>query len=301
MVKKKNNIFPGFIVSLFVILLFHSSCEKEENIMYPDIYLINEDGYVSSDTNIAAGDEIRVKLELAKGDNNITNFLIIVDANGEESRYFDTGMNTPYLIWEGVFIKTLAEIEEWQFVAYDRKGNASSVWLNISLDTSGGYNMLIDHGQLSLGAQENAQDGGCYDIAEQKIYNHQLAAQDTSIQSGIDLIYYYRDIEDFHTIASSGANIDDGIFPVNPTTWDIRNTSRFLPASITAEDFNLATNDSIILANYNEGEAKRKAKNLSPGDIYTFRTQEGRLGMFMVENRNGTAEGNIVIKIKTQP
>ena len=62
-----------------------------------------------------------------------------------------------------------------------------------------------------------------------------------------------------------------------------------------------AGNDSIIIANYNEGEARRKAKNLAPDDIYTFRTQSGRLGMFLVKEVNGTAAGDIVIQIKTQP
>ena len=131
------------------------------------------------------------------------------------------------------------------------------------------------------------------------MFYHQEAATDTMIQSAVDLIYFYSEV-DLNTIASAGANIEDGIFPVNPTTWSITNTTRYFKTSLTADDFDAAVNDSIILANYEEGDAKRKAKKLAVDDIYTFRTQSGKLGIFQVNEVNGTTEGSLNIDLKVQ-
>ena len=73
-----------------------------------------------------------------------------------------------------------------------------------------------------------------------------------------------------------------------------------MKSSMSIDDFITAVNDSIILANYDEGEAKRKAKKLKVDDIYTFRTESGKLGMFLVNAVNGTGDGSINIRLKTQ-
>jgi len=276
------------------------ACQKDEEHSPPLIRLIKETGYVHSDTNIAPGKEFRIKVLMQKSDLNITNFLIDVYTDSV-SHYFDTGMNTTYIVWEGQFIKTLSPIEDWKLTARDRLGNASFTNISIGLDTSAAYQPLIEYSPINLGAQENTQKEACYDISDSSSYFYMDAAGDAGIQSGIDLIYYYYGIEDFNTIASPGANIEDGIFEISTTEWSIRNTTRFQKAVIDPDEFMQASNDSIIIANYDEGEARRKAKNLVTNDIYTFRTQSGRLGMFLVKEINGTTAGNVVIRLKTQP
>jgi hypothetical protein len=124
-------------------------------------------------------------------------------------------------------------------------------------------------------------------------------AQDVILQEGVQMLYYYYG-DDKNIIASPGANIEDGIFAVNPADWTIVNTSRYLKTSLSVEEFNQATNDSIILANYNEAEAKRKAKKLQVNDIYTFRTQKGKLGMFHVTEVVGAEEGTVNLNVKIQ-
>lgn len=289
------------ILALLAISMIVTACQKDEDddpVTPPQISLIDETGYISTDATVAAGDEIKVKVDLQKGSLNITNFIVKVMTETEQT-YFDTGMNTTGLIWEGSFTKTNAASEEWTFIARDIEGNSSSTAFVITLDTSAQYTPLSDHGQVVFGAQDNAQTGGCYNILTQTIYTHQAAAADTVIQSGIDLLYYYAD-DDKNTIASSGANIEDGVFPVNPGTWTITRETRYFKTSLAEDDFNMAVNDSIILANYEQGDAKRKAKNLQSGNIYTFKTESGQLGMFMVDAVDGTNEGNITISLKIQ-
>ena len=296
------NIIPNSLKIAGMLTMFSLitlSCEKSEENLPPMIQLLEQEGYISGDTTISSGDLINVKVLLQKGDLNMTNFYIDVYTDSV-SRYFDTGMNTSYIIWEGAFIKTLAPIEDWKFVVRDRDGNTAITSIKIKLDTAAQYADLITYSPTDFGAQDNQQVGGCYNIADSSMYFHQDVATDTSLQSGIDMLCFYDDI-DKNTIASPGANFEDGIFPVNPATWTITNTTRYFKTSLSVEDFNTAINDSIILSNYDEGEAKRKAKKLQINDIYTFRTQSGRLGMFKVNGVNGTTDGTISISMKTQP
>jgi len=299
--KKMHKILIGsarVLGFMAVVLLILYSCKKDEDSFPPTILLVQEDGYISSDTSLAAGSDIRMKVMISKGSLNITNFLIDVYTDSV-SRYFDTGMNTEYLLWEGMFIKTLAPLEDWKFMAIDRDGNTTTTSINISLDPISQYNALISYSPTDFGAQDNVQFGGCYNISDSSMYFHHVVAADTSLQKGIDMICFYDEI-DKNTIASSGANIGDGIFPVNPTDWTFTNETRYMESSMSIDDFNMAVNDSIILANYDEGEAKRKAKKLTADDIYTFRTGSGKLGMFKVNAVNGTGNGSINISLKIQ-
>lgn len=283
---------------LVMIVLISVSCKKDEEKNPPSIRLMDESGYVHSDTLLASGEDIRLKVLMQKGDLNITNFLIEVFSD-TVSRYVDTAMNTDYLLWEGTFLKTLAEIEEWHFTVRDRDGNSASAALIIGLDTGSQYGALLAHPAAVFGAQGNQLVAGCYDTGEQEMYFHQEVAADTSLQSLVDILYFY-DEGDKNTIASPGANIADGIFPVNPGDWTYSNTTRYIKTSLTDDDFEAAENDSILLANYDEGSAKRKAKNLTSGDIYTFRTQSGKLGIFRVDAVEGSNEGTLTVSIKTQ-
>jgi hypothetical protein len=287
------------IYLLLILAVLASACKKsEENKIPPTIKLIHEAGYIAGDTMLASGDEIKVKVQLLKGDLNITNFLINVYTDSV-STYFDTGMNTENLMWEGDFLKTLAPTENWKFMAIDREGNATTVGFTITLDTNAQYGDLITYSPIDFGAQDNPNTGGCFDIADSTMYGHLEVAADPNLQTGIDMICFY-EADDKHTIASPGANFPDGIFPVNPADWTHVNTSRYHKTSLTRDDFNNAVNDSIILANYDEGEAKRKAKKLKAEDVYTFKTHDGRLGIFVVNAVEATSEGSVNISLKTQ-
>ena len=286
------------IFGLSMLLLTAWACEKTEDNIPPTITLLAEQGYVHSDTVLASGDDIRLKVQMQKGDLNITNFLIDVYTD-TVSRYFDTGMNTEYIIWEGLFIKTPAAVEDWKFLVYDREGNATATSITITLDTSSQYTPLISYSPIDFGAQDNQDHGGCFSITDSSMYFHFDVAVDTELQSKIDMLSFYDDI-DKAAITSSGANIEDGIFPVNPADWTNKNTTRYFKTSLSVDDFNAAENDSIILANYDEGEAKRKAKKLGVDNIYTFRTENGLMGIFKVNAVDSGTDGKINISLKTQ-
>jgi hypothetical protein len=288
------------LIGILILLLVAVACKKdEENELMPRITVYDDSGFVSADTNMKAGDEIKLKIGMQGGDYNITNFVIEVLSNGTEKVYFDTGMNTSSITWYGSFLKSSAPTEKWTLTATDRNGNSVKAGFTISLDTASNYQDIVCYSSLMLGAQNNQEYGSCFNLLDLGTYFPDEVAEDVILQEGVQMLYYYYG-DDKNIIASPGANIEDGVFAVNPADWTIVNTSRYIKTGITVDEFNQASNDSIILANYDEAEAKRKAKKLQADDIYTFRTQTGKLGMFHVTEVVGAEEGTISINIKIQ-
>ena len=68
----------------------------------------------------------------------------------------------------------------------------------------------------------------------------------------------------------------------------------------TESEFLNATNDSLLIAVYGQAEGKRKAKNLQDGDIFSFKNEDGKVGLFKVNSVSGTDDGTINISIKVQ-
>ena len=52
-------------------------------------------------------------------------------------------------------------------MAIDREGNATATGFTLTLDTSAQYGELITYSPIEFGAQDNADAGGCFDIADQ--------------------------------------------------------------------------------------------------------------------------------------
>jgi len=281
---------------LLISVLIVGCTEKDEGGNGPVIQLNSGTNLIFSDTIIAPGQLMQFEVSGSKGNYNITNFLIVV--NGDSSQvYYDTGMNVTSFNWTGTFAKSFNDNEVWEFIVRDRYSRSDMVSIlikNDSLDDPGPINTYSD---IMLGAQSNNNIGCCFSLNNQLVYFIDEAYENQEI---IDLIYYLG--EDNETIGSPGANIEDGIFPdeYNPGNWDYQNTTRYIKTNLSPEDFNLIQNDSLLLVSYVEGEGKRKAKELVVGDVYSFKTQNTKYGIFLVTEILGSASGSVKIDIKIQ-
>jgi hypothetical protein len=262
----------------------------------PLIHFIQEDGFISTDTSISPGRMMRFNIEATAGDFNITEFLIRVKSDSVQT-WFDTGFHAPYLNWQGNFTKSFNDNEAWEFIVRDRYGLSSSIMIFINNDTLHGHDPIETYLHINMGAQNNLQIGGFFSMQNQLVYLPEDAQANQAI---IDLVYYFG--EDDHTLASPGANIEDGIFEENisPVSWDIRNTTRFIKTALSDAEFDATTNDSILIVCYTEGEGKRKAKNLADGGVFSFKTQNSKFGLFKINEVNGSESGNLLIDIKIQ-
>ncbi|MCD4730709.1 MAG: hypothetical protein K8R74_08930 [Bacteroidales bacterium] len=287
-----------YLFCLILIIVVVSCSKNEEPVRGPFFELVADSGYISGSETISPGQLMKFKVVAEEGSEKLTNFIIEVEnVNHIKTRYFDTAIYNSEFNWEGSFYKSSEKIERWLFIIRDRKSMANSEFIFIDADTSAAYNPIILISNIQLGAQNNIQNGGFFALSNQTIYSTIAAKEHQEI---IDMIFYFG--EDHATLASPGANIENTIYPedLSPLNWGIRNTTRYIKTALTEMDFDNAVNDSIMIANYIDAEGKRKAKELETGDIYSFKTQDAKYGMFLVTEIFGSESGAIKMDIKIQ-
>jgi len=281
-------------MGLFLVVV---SCEnKPESGEKPSIRLLRGCCTISTDTAISPGETMAFAIEAKAGDFPVTQLSVRVISESMQT-YFDTGMFVNDIIWDGEFVKSFNDNETWEFVIRDRYSQESSVSIEIANDTISGLGQIITLENIVLGAQNN-ETGGFYSLDSNAVYP---ASEAQLHQEIIDKVYYYYG-EDENVIASPGANIESDVFSadIHPANWDIRNTTRYIPLDYSIQDFDVIQNDSTLIASYLEGEGKRKAKNLIPGNVFSFKTHELKFGMMKINEVNGAENGTISIDVKIQ-
>jgi hypothetical protein len=289
-----------FLCISFVLLLFSVSCKKDNSESTgPAISLKNGTPYVSGDTSIFIGKSFRTGIDVSSGDANITN-LIIKLTNETTTTFLDSGMNVASFSLDKMLPKTVNPKDIWTFIVRDKNGRSASVSLTVYADSNSVYQPVVYLPSVFLGAQDNQDTGSFYDVDFNHRYN---LIQAYTIQDSIDILYYYDAITtDENTIASPNANIDNTVFPgtYGLVNWTIKNETRYLQLALTETEFTNISNDSLLIASYNEPLAKRKAKNLVAENVYSFKTASGKYGIFRVVKVYGTSGGSIEIEIKIQ-
>lgn len=291
--------YPGFtllIVAIISATLF-AGCEKEDTPAgQPSINLISNPGSISHDTVVGFGELMKFTIEANKGGNNLTNLIAYRSGTGlTRQRVLDTSMNIPGFTVGKAFTKTSADIEYWTFVVRDKDRLSDSVSLVITRDTTTEFGPVRLMESLIMSAQNLSSPGSFFSF-QTGVYDLSTALQR---QDETDLIYYYYG-EDENVIASPGANVESGVFEGDLQNWTTRLTTRFIEIDLNMEDFYNIANDSLLVALYPEGGGKRKAKNLTAGKTYSFKTQDSRFGIFRVSGVTGEDAGTIKIDIQVQ-
>jgi len=289
--KASRKLIYGLLIAVFFIGF--SSCDKEK--MQPIISFAIEPGYLANDTILEVGDTIKVMLDITwNGKHRVTGVELMVNDKiaGEYPIDMDTGQFSITLI------KGLPETEVWDFTITDAGNNSSTITLILSKDPNSKYSGLKYFDSISLGAQSHVNKQGFMSLEHSTYYNLDGAFAN---QEKIDLIFYCDDIEGA-TIASPGANIGEDVFSAGkaPSEWTIQNTSKFQKVEMLPEVFFGLFHDGYILDNYNEDEAKPKAKELADGDIYLFQTEGGKKGILYINSIVNGADGEVNFALKIQ-
>lgn len=285
------------IVLFFIGMLCFACTEENKPGSPPEIHLLSGNDLIDKDTIIAPGQLMQFSIVAQAVEYPITQFLIRVIADSVQV-YYDSGMYVQDLDWTGSFAKSFNDNETWEFIVRDRSSVSNQVDIIIGNDTSAGFGPISTLDDILLGAQDNNVDEGFLSLQSGLAY---FAEEAKNHQEEIEMIYYYL-AADGNVIAAPGSNIEEEVFgpELTPVNWEYRNTTRFLKTDITSQQFDTIENDSLLIVSYTEGEGKRKAKLLEAGDIYSFKTQESKFGLFRVNQLSGTTDGNVEIDIKIQ-
>ncbi len=283
--------FSSIFIALLIVFL-SSSCEK--NMGDPSLSFLEADGFVSNDTMLMVGDTITVGVIIeSNGTNNLQSLEVLVS---------DLLLNTYTLDqargeYSFKIMKSTSQEEIWEFVLADSKGNRVSKQLSLTKDPNSIYGGILSY-NIKLGAQSNPNIPGFLAFNGPVLYDINSAFLH---QSEIDLVYYF-DETDKHVLASPGANIPEGIFSGGNTidTWTTIRTTNYILSDYTEEDFEGFFHDGFILQNYTPDMTKRKAKNLTVGDVYILQNEDGLMGAFCVKSVEGTFDGEIEISLILQ-
>ncbi|HNW89048.1 MAG TPA: hypothetical protein PKN48_05255 [Bacteroidales bacterium] len=287
-----------FVLLVIIVLAFISSCRKKDGIP-PSIMLGTTSGFICNDTIMPAGTNFFVRIIAQKGDENITNLVIKNYHDGQQTILFDTGVNNETLDISKILTKNVYQNETFTFMVIDKKGENASVSFTVSIDSSAGYQVVKVFNGVVLGAQKCITAGSFMSLASGHVW---FQADACTIPDTIEMLYYYDSTGDANTISSANANIGSFIYPgaTSPIYWPVRNETKFYKTAYSLADFSAIVNDSLLLAAYSEINAKRKAKNLVAGDVYSFKTVHTKYGMFAVEQVTGADSGTVRCTIKIQ-
>lgn len=290
---RKTNISASILI-MMIASLFISSCQKDMG--PPSLSFIEGEGFLSQDTILMVGDTVIVGLRL---DWNGVNKLQTLEVYAGEfllQSYSLTDMDSGEYSFK--LMKSPSDEEIWKFTLIDKKGNRGSLSIKLEKDPASIYGSVLSYNNLILGAQSNLITPGFIGFSNLSVFSLDVAFENQEL---IDMVYYFDEI-DMISIASPSANIDSSIFSGSSAldNWTVKNTTGFLKTDLTSEEFEAIFHDGIILNEYSEEKAKRKAKNLEIGDVYVFKTESGLMGAFSVINIEGTDDGEITLNIKLQ-
>jgi hypothetical protein len=102
-------------------------------------------------------------------------------------------------------------------------------------------------------------------------------------------------------LAAPGSNIKE-IFTgaTAPEFYATKNVTFFTKTTLTAAQFEAVQNDAVIRASFDPNNKFKKAKLLTVGDVYAFKLQSGKYGLYKVTAVEGTEDGTLQIAVKIQ-
>jgi hypothetical protein len=300
----RKNLIANTMKKLFALLSFVlisttlilSSCSKDDDPVPPTITFKQDAGYVSANTNAAYGDTLYIGITAkSNGTDNLVKFQIF--ANGES--VLDSTFNSATFTLDMLIVKSVLDKEAWKFVTTDIAGNSKAD----SITITGNFGEINTYGSVTFGAQNNTAAKGFLSFSNSAA---SLFTQDEAFnhQSDIDMFCFYENTAshvNLMTLAAPGSNIS-GIFTGStaPDKYTNKNITFFVKTTLTATQFDAVQNDAIILASYDPKNQFKKAKLLTVGEVYAFKLQSGKYGLYKVVAVAGEESGTLQIAVKIQ-
>ena len=286
------------ILSLVLISasLFVAGCSKDEDPIPPTITFKQAAGYVSANTTANYGDTLDFGITAkSNGTDNLAKFQIY--ANGQQ--LLDSTINSGTFTFDFYTVKSILDKEVWKFVTTDIAGNSKTDTIVIT----GNFGEILTYSSKTLGAQSNTTEKGFIS------YSNSAATQYTqdeafNHQADIDMFCFYENTAtsvNMMTLAAPGSNIK-GIFTGATSTelYTVKNVTFFVKTTLTAAQFDAVTNDAVIRASFDPKNQFKKAKLLTAGDVYSFKLQSGKYGLYKVIAVAGAEAGTLQIAVKIQ-
>ncbi|MCX6273051.1 MAG: hypothetical protein NTU44_17910 [Bacteroidetes bacterium] len=278
-----------------------TSCKKDEPASSPVITLIQDSGFVYRDSILAVNQKITIGITAGGSDAVITYLGIRLETESKVTNLLDSGIHVRSLRYTRQISKGASNTERWIITVMDKNRHQTSVTLTFTRDPNSGFSPISHYPSIMLGAQDNSFYPHCFSV----IGGATLANDSATLhQEMADIFYYYNQGGGppayLCTFSSPGENDAPTFYPFI-TNWTIRNSTYYnLETTVTLQDFRDCTNDSLLLAAYDESVGKRKFKNAVADNIIPFKTQSGKNGLMRVLTAIASPQGYIEVEMKVQ-
>lgn len=287
------------ILFITIIVFILSSCQKkEDNVEAPEVSFLNMNS-VYCDTSLMMGSNMKFIIKASGSEVFPITNLVVKSGSGV---FLDSGLYSANVLYELNIAKGPSATESWSFFVMNKARQSKAIQVTITLSDSSDFNPVDSYTQIRLGAQNNTSIGSFWSPADNTVHFLSSACQ---IQEAIHFIYYYGTgslAVNECTLSSPNDNDAPSVFTgtCGLAGWNVRNESRYLLTSLNEQDFNQVSNDSLLIASYDPILAKRKGKNAAPGQVWSFRFQNGKLGLMYIHEAIHGTEGSILFSIKIQ-
>ncbi len=282
-------------ISSFLIIAF-TNCSKDEEAGNPTMSFKNETGYVTQSTTASFGDTLLFGVSASSnGKDNLAKFTIMVN----NQVLLDSTLNSQTFAFDFYTIKSVLDVEAWTMTITDAAGHIASLAVTIT----GDFGPIDSYTAILMGAQDNVDVESFLSLSDNHATTYMQAAAFEN-QSKIDMFCYYENTPEhpnMMTLGSPGSNIT-GIFSgaTSPELYETKNLTYFVKTELSATNFNAVLNDAMLLASFDPANQFKKAKVLAVGDVYAFKLQSGKYGLFKVVEVTGTETGTLTLDIKVQ-
>jgi hypothetical protein len=295
-VNPMKKLFAIIALALISSALIFTGCSKDEDPIPPTLTFKQDAGYVSGNTSAAYGDTLYIGITAkSNGTDNLVKFQIF--ANGLS--LLDSTINTQNFTIDIFTVKTILDKEVWKFVTTDIAGNSKAD----SITITGNFGEINTYNAIKLGAQNNTAEKGFLSYSN-STFTQYTQDEAFNFQADIDMFCFYEDTNGFvnkMTLAAPGSNIK-GIFTgeTAPDKYSTKNVTFFTKTTLTTAQFDAVQNDAVIKAAFDPENQFKKAKLLTVGDVWAFKLQSGKYGLYKVTAVDGEEAGTLQIAVKIQ-
>lgn len=297
------------IAGLMIPALF--SCKDDQPHNPPVINMISDSGTVSDGDTVAVGYAIRFRIKAIATDGNITNLTIKKVSDGKTKTVLDSGMNSTGFEKTFTFFQGMEPEAEWVVTVQDRNREQASFSFTIYKDPLSQFGGIREWSAIRLGYQGNNTLGHFFLPDPEKIYTGDSAAM---FQDKVDFLVYFNFRDDNGIMKPSPTFSSPGEEPSCTgelyteyypflCNWTTRNYTKYdirAVNGITAEMYDGAHNDSLLIVSYDDVWGKKKYKWAMPGTYIPFQTAAGKKGIIRVIEADTTETGSILFSIKMQ-
>lgn len=300
-----------YIILCLIPAFMFTGCKDDPEARPPTISLIFESWCNPDGDTLAIGQPVRFRVQAEGLDANLTNFTVKKLYDGNTKTVLDSGLNSAGFVTNLKYYQSVEEEVVWQFAVMDRDRNEASVSLKIYKDPNSQFGGIYEFSNIRMGYQLNNTYGHYFLPLLNQVY---FADSAGLYQDKVDFLTYFNYKDDngimmpSPTFSSPGeeptatGELYDLYYPYL-VNWTTRNYTKYdirAVNGVTAELFDNAHNDSLLIVSYDDVWGKKKYKWATGGKFIPFQTATGKKGIIRVHQADLDTTGSILFSLKMQ-